>query len=87
MRQAVLITPTVFGTKVISTVLVFPVVILVFWRMTLFESICVGVFPEVAVNVSVCTAPSAAALCEEHQQFQILHMSPKYLAQEIESKE
>lgn len=30
--------PTVFGTKVISTVLVCPVVILVFCKMTLFES-------------------------------------------------
>lgn len=63
--------PTVFGTKVISTESVFPAVILVFCRMTLFESFWGEVFPAVAVDVSACTALSTVNTCRGHKDFQI----------------
>ncbi len=79
--QQMVMSPTVFGTMVISTVLVFPVVILVFCRMTLFESFWGGVFPAVAVDVSACTALSAVTPCRGHQCFQICLILSKCSAQ------
>lgn len=61
---------TIFGTKVMSTTLVLPVVMLVFCRMTLFESFWGGVFSAAADDVSACAATFGAATCSEYQDFQ-----------------
>lgn len=52
--------PTVFGTKVVSATLVFPVVIRVFCRMMLVGSFT-GVFPVVVVDDSALITPAAGA--------------------------
>jgi len=53
--------PTVFGTKVMSTVLVFPVVIRVFCRTTPLESPEGGVFPAAVVDGSADAAVAVAS--------------------------
>lgn len=68
---------TVFGTKVISALLVFPVAIRVFWTMTLFESICARCFPDVADSVSMCAPLSATTPCRNHQDCKRFHKLSK----------